>query len=80
MSTLVRTIRLFHTVQGGTTAFIRRGEKPNEGTLRNLAFDPKYFPVFLGVTCVVSGVAGFQFVESLKTCVPVMNRALTGEH
>ena len=77
---LIRTIRLLHTTVQGTrrspSSVVRNGEQPIEHALRNVVFHPKYFPTFLGFTCVVSGVAGFQFMEYLKCEVSAMNRAL----
>lgn len=50
-----------------------------EDALRKVAFSPQNFPAFLALTCVTCGVAGFQFMESLKRQVPAVNIALTGK-
>ena len=34
--------------------------------LRATVFSPRYFPSFLGLTCTVSGLAGWNMMESIK--------------
>ena len=75
MATFTRAIRMFHSVHG-TSLAIRRGEKSMEDVARAAVFTPQYFPAFLGVSCLVSGVAGYQFMESLKRQVPAVEVAL----
>lgn len=77
MSALVKTIRLFHSVHG-TSMAIRNGEKPVEEAIRKVAFHPQNFPAFLTLTCLVSGVAGFELMESIRRQVPAVNDALNG--
>ncbi len=68
---------MFHSVHG-TSIAIRSGEKSMEDVARAAVFTPQNFPAFLGLTCLVSGVAGFQFMESLKRQVPGVEAALIG--
>lgn len=75
MATLSRAIRMFHTVHG-TSAAIRRGEASMEDVLRAQLFSPKYFPTFLGLTCAVSGLAGWEMMESIKRQVPGVKETL----
>jgi len=43
-----------------------RGEKSMEDVARATVFSRQNFPSVLVVACVVSGLAGFQFMESIQ--------------
>jgi hypothetical protein len=64
----------------GRSVAIRRGEASMEDMLRASVFTPKNFPTFLGLTCTVSGLAGWQMMESIKKQVPGVKEALAGQH
>lgn len=49
-----------------------------EEMMRATVFTPKYFPAFLGVTCSISGLAGWHMMETIKKQFPGVKQSLAG--
>eukprot|EP00934_Nitzschia_sp_Nitz4_P004679 Nitzschia sp. Nitz4//scaffold48_size128905//13659//18448//NITZ4_003579-RA/size128905-augustus-gene-0.100-mRNA-1//-1//CDS//3329552919//4669//frame0 len=65
MTAITQAVRFMSTVHG-TTAAIRQGQQSVDGVARSVAFSPKYFPAFLAVSSLTSGVGGYFFMGSLQ--------------
>ena len=66
--TVTRAVRFLSTMHN-TTAAVRAGEKSMDEIVKATIFSPQHFPKFLALSCSISGLAGFHYMNVVRDSV-----------